>query len=125
MLDAVNPERFTECDVESPDTLAFAVCKEIATGVVVPYHTFEVAASFVVQFTVAPLCDRLLTFIPDIFGAVVSGVALVTNDDSDEVAVFPDASCETTKYRYEVLGIKPDRATSWLITKPDVVDLGV
>ena len=63
-------------------------------GVAVPKYTLPVALSFVLQSTVEVVLPIKIEM-PEIAGAVVSGVPVV-KVISEDVAVFPEASVDST-----------------------------
>ena len=65
--------------------------------VVVPYSTWELEASLVVQAIVAPVLVIAELVTPLIVGAVVSGGAEVVKEYVLEVARFPAASLDLTR----------------------------
>ena len=93
---AVKPERPKRWLVTNVPLNAFAVEPPSVRGVVVPYHTLLVAASFVVHKTCAVVADVEEAEIAERIGAAVSGVPVV-KVTSLEVAVLPEASFEMTR----------------------------
>ena len=88
---AFKPMRLNEC---ARDSVVF--CMYNVSGVLVPYHSFPVASSFVFHETVAVVLAIAEPVIPEMTGAVVSAIAGVTKLCSDEVAVFPTESADFT-----------------------------
>ena len=88
---AVKPIRLNKC---ARDGVVF--CMYNVSGVLVPYHNFPVASSFVFHETVAVVLATGDVMMLEITGAVVSATAGVTKLCSDEVAVFPAESADFT-----------------------------
>lgn len=69
----------------------------VITGVEVAYHSLPDASSSVVHMIREAELVVLVATNPEMTGAVTSGIAGVVNEYSLDVALFPEASADTTK----------------------------